>query len=257
MKISENGLKLIKKFEGCRLTAYQDAVGVWTIGYGTTNADKAITGTTICQGLRISQETADEWLRQSIDCKYAPKVDKYDRYQWTQNEFDALVSFAYNIGSIDGLTAQGSRTRVEIAYMILAYNKAGGKVLTGLTKRRQEERTLFLTPVLEQIKSGWQQEDGGWRYYYRDGSGRCVRDAWWQDGDKWYWFNSAGLMVHNTWYRYNGSWYYLGADGAMAKGLQTVGGKWYCLDDTGRMVTEPVTLTPDQDGALQYPELSQ
>lgn len=257
MKISENGLKLIKKFEGCRLTAYQDAVGVWTIGYGTTNADKAITGTTICQGLRISQETADEWLRQSIDCKYAPKVDKYDRYQWTQNEFDALVSFAYNIGSIDGLTAQGSRTRVEIAYMILAYNKAGGKVLAGLTKRRQEERTLFLTPVLEQIKSGWQQEDGGWRYYYRDGSGRCVRDAWWQDGDKWYWFNSAGLMVHNTWYRYNGSWYYLGADGAMAKGLQTVGGKWYCLDDTGRMVTEPVTLTPDQDGALQYPELSQ
>lgn len=257
MKISENGLKLIKKFEGCRLTAYQDAVGVWTIGYGTTNADKAITGTTICQGLRISQETADEWLRQSIDCKYAPKVDKYDRYQWTQNEFDALVSFAYNIGSIDGLTAQGSRTRVEIAYMILAYNKAGGKVLAGLTKRRQEERTLFLTPVLEQIKSGWQQEDSGWRYYYRDGSGRCVRDAWWQDGDKWYWFNSAGLMVHNTWYRYNGSWYYLGADGAMAKGLQTVGGKWYCLDDTGRMVTEPVTLTPDQDGALQYPELSQ
>lgn len=253
MKISENGLKLIKKFEGCRLTAYQDAVGVWTIGYGTTNADKAITGTTICQGLRISQETADEWLRQSIDCKYAPKVDKYDRYQWTQNEFDALVSFAYNIGSIDGLTARGSRTRVEIAYMILAYNKAGGKVLAGLTKRRQEERTLFLTPVLEQIKSGWQQEDGGWRYYYRDGSGRCVRDAWWQDGDKWYWFNSAGLMVHNTWYRYNGSWYYLGADGAMAKGLQTVGGKWYCLDDTGRMVTEPVTLTPDQDGALQYP----
>ena len=233
MKISENGLKLIKKFEGCRLTAYQEAVGVWTIGYGTTNADKAITGTTICQGLRISQETADEWLRQSIDCKYAPKVDKYDRYQWTQNEFDALVSFAYNIGSIDGLTAQGSRTRVEIAYMILAYNKAGGKVLAGLTKRRQEERTLFLTPVLEQIKSGWQQEDGGWRYYYRDGSGRCVRDAWWQDGDKWYWFNSAGLMVHNTWYRYNGSWYYLGADGAMAKGLQTVGGKWYCLDDTG------------------------
>ena len=114
MKISENGLKLIKKFEGCRLTAYQDAVGVWTIGYGTTNADKAITGTVISKGLRISQETADEWLRKSIDSKYAPKVDKYSSYKWNQNEFDALVSFAYNIGSIDGLTAQGSRTRVEI-----------------------------------------------------------------------------------------------------------------------------------------------
>ena len=58
MEISEKGLELIKKFEGCRLQAYQDSVGVWTIGYGTTNADKAITGTTIYQGLRISQATA-------------------------------------------------------------------------------------------------------------------------------------------------------------------------------------------------------
>lgn len=257
MKISENGLKLIKKFEGCRLTAYQDAVGVWTIGYGTTNADKAITGTTICQGLRIGQETADEWLRKSIDRKYAPKVDKYNSYQWNQNEFDALVSFAYNIGSIDGLTAQGSRTRAEISHMILAYNKVGGRELSGLTKRRQEERALFLTPVQATVKSGWQQEDGGWRYYYRDGSGRCVRDAWWRDGDKWCWFDGAGMMVHDTWYRYNGDWYYLGADGAMVKGLQTSGGKWYYLDDDGRMATEPVVLTPDQDGALQYPGLRQ
>ena len=108
MKISDNGLNLIKKFEGCRLTAYQDAVGVWTIGYGTTNADRAITGTTICQGLKISQATADDWLRQSVDKKYGPKVDKYSKYGWNQNEFDALVSFAYNIGSIDGLTVSGS-----------------------------------------------------------------------------------------------------------------------------------------------------
>ena len=97
----------------------------------------AITGTTICQGLRISQETADEWLRRSIDRKYAPKVDKYSTYKWTQNEFDALVSFAYNIGSIDGLTASGSRSKEEIADKIQAYNKAGGKVLSGLIRRRQ------------------------------------------------------------------------------------------------------------------------
>ena len=127
MKISDNGLSLIKKFEGCRLTAYQDAVGVWTIGYGTTNADKAITGISIRQGLRISQETADEWLRQSVDKKYGPKVDKYSAYNWNQNEFDTLVSFAYNIGSIDGLTASGSRSKEEIADKIQAYNKAGGK----------------------------------------------------------------------------------------------------------------------------------
>lgn len=255
MKISEKGLNLIKKFEGCRLAAYQDSVGVWTIGYGTTNADKAITGTNICQGLQISQATADEWLRRSIDSKYGPKVNKYSAYDWNQNEFDGLVSFAYNIGSIDGLTAHGTRTRAEIADKILAYNKAGGKVLAGLTRRRQEERTLFLVPVA--VKTGWQQENGGWRFYYRDGSGSCVTNGWWKDGDKWYWFDGAGMMVCNKWYRYNGDWYYLGADGAMVKGLQTVSGKWYYLDEDGRMATEPVVLTLDQDGALQYPGLNQ
>lgn len=255
MKISDNGLNLIKKFEGCRLTAYQDAVGVWTIGYGTTNADKAITGTTICQGLKISQATADDWLRQSVDKKYGPKVDKYSAYNWNQNEFDALVSFAYNIGSIDGLTAKGARTRSEIAAKILEYNKAGGKVLVGLTRRRQEERKLFLTPVT--IKTGWQQENGGWRFYKDDGSGEYVSDKWQQDGDKWYWFDGAGMMVHDVWYQYKGSWYYLGPDGAMVKGLQTIGGKWYYMDTEGRMATKPVVLTPDQNGALKYPGLSQ
>ena len=69
MKISKNGLNLIKSFEGCRLTAYKDSVGVWTIGYGTTSADKAITGTAIVSGLKISQATADEWLKKNIQDK--------------------------------------------------------------------------------------------------------------------------------------------------------------------------------------------
>lgn len=252
MKISEKGLNLIKKFEGCRLQAYQDSVGVWTIGYGTTNADKAITGTTICQGLCISQETADEWLRQSIDRKYASKVDKYDRYQWTQNEFDALVSFAYNIGSIDQLTANGTRTRAEIANKIPAYNKAGGKVLAGLTRRRKEEQALFLTPAA--TKEGWQQENGHWRFYYRDNSGRYVVDAWWQDGDKYYCFDSAGYMLADAWTKYKGRRCYLGHDGMMLTGLQCLDGKWYYFDSNGYAATEPVTFVLDQDGALQYPE---
>ena len=108
------------------------------------------------------------------------------------------------------------------------------------------------TWVAETIKTGWRQEDGGWRFYYRDGSGKYVVNAWYQDGDKWYWFDGAGMMVHDIWYRYNDDWYYLGSDGAMVKGLQTVGGKWYYMDKDGRMATEPVVLTPDQDGALQY-----
>ena len=64
-------------------------------------------------------------------------------------------------------------------------------------------------------------------------------------------------MVHDVWYQYKGSWYYLGSDGAMVKGLQTIGGKWYYMDTEGRMATKPVVLTPDQNGALKYPGLSQ
>ena len=77
-KVSQIGINLIKEFEGCRLTAYQDEVGVWTIGYGITNADKSITGTTVKSGLKISQATAEKWLEESLDQKYLPKVMKYD-----------------------------------------------------------------------------------------------------------------------------------------------------------------------------------
>ncbi len=147
-KISTNGLNLIKQFEGCRLTAYQDSVGVWTIGYGTTNADKALTGITIKKGVKITQKQATEFLKNSVNKKYAPKVAKYNKvYNFNQNQFDALVSFAYNIGSIDGLTQKGTRSIKQISAKILAYNKAGGKELAGLTRRRKAEKKLFDTKV--------------------------------------------------------------------------------------------------------------
>lgn len=146
-KISKNCLDLVKKFEGCRLTAYRDEVGVWTIGYGITNSDKSITGTTIKRGLKISKETAEKWLEESLNKKYLPLVLKYDEYNWNQNELDALVSFAYNIGSITQLTAKGTRSKKTIAAKLLEYNKAGGKVYRGLTRRRKAEQKLFITPI--------------------------------------------------------------------------------------------------------------
>ena len=107
------------------------------------------------------------------------------------------------------------------------------------------------------LKSGWQQEDGGWRFYLGN-TGEYVRNSWYLDEDgKWYWFRGDGLMVHDTWYQYKGAWYYLGADGAMVTGLQDINGKWYYLDADGKMATDPVTLTPDQDGALQWPGLAE
>nr|DAQ55349.1 MAG TPA: N acetylmuramoyl L alanine amidase endolysin [Caudoviricetes sp.] len=105
-----------------------------------------------------------------------------------------------------------------------------------------------------EVKSGWSQENGGWKFYNGD-TGQPVRNAWYKDGQDWYWFDGAGMMVRNTWYRYRDAWYYLGNDGAMCRGQVTVDGKWYIMDNAGRMIVDPVVLTPDQDGALQWPGL--
>lgn len=149
-KISDKCLNLVKEFEGCKLTACRDEVGVWTIGYGITNTDRSITGKLIHKGMKISKDTAEKWLRESLIKKYLPLVLKYDKqYNWNQNELDALVSFCYNIGSIKQLTADGTRSKAVVASKILQYNKAGGKVYRGLTRRRKAERELFLTPVKE------------------------------------------------------------------------------------------------------------
>lgn len=146
--VSKKCINLVKEFEGCKLKAYKDEVGVWTIGYGITNSDKSITKTTIKSGLTISQATAESWLTKSLNQKYLPLVMKYNNtYKWNQNEIDALVSFAYNIGSIKQLTNNGTRSRKEISTAMLKYNKAGGKVYRGLTRRRVAEQKLFSTPV--------------------------------------------------------------------------------------------------------------
>lgn len=149
MKTSQNGIDLIKQFEGCRLTAYRCPAGVWTIGYGHTENVK--------EGQTITSIYAETLLREDL-IKYEQKVAKYNRYCWNQNEFDALVSFAYNLGSIDQLTANGTRSREVIAEKMVLYNKAGGKVLNGLIKRREAERKLFLTR--EDIKEYSLARDG-------------------------------------------------------------------------------------------------
>lgn len=144
MKINKEGLELIKEFEGLYLTGYLDPIGIPTIGYGITNADKAITGTTIKVGMKISKETAERWLEESLNKKYAPLVEKYQKiYNFNENQFSALVSFAYNVGSIDKLTDYGTRSIATIRKKILEYNKAGGRELKGLTRRRKAELALF------------------------------------------------------------------------------------------------------------------
>lgn len=141
MRTSQNGINLIKQFEVCRLSAYKCAAGVPTIGYGHTAGVK--------MGQTITQAQAESFLKDDL-IKYEKRVQQYDNiYHWNQNEFDALVSFAYNIGSINQLTANGTRSRTQIAQKMLAYNKAGGKVLSGLKRRREAERALFLKTVVK------------------------------------------------------------------------------------------------------------
>lgn len=135
MNISKNGIELIKQFEGCVLTSYKDSAGIPTIGYGHTAGVK--------MGQTITKEKAEDYLRLDL-AVFENRVMRYDNiYHWTQNEFDALVSFAYNIGSIKSLTNDGKRTKEEIKNAIPLYNKAGGKVLNGLKRRREAELALF------------------------------------------------------------------------------------------------------------------
>lgn len=138
-KLTQAGLELIKSFESCRLKSYKavPTEKYWTIGYGHYGAD-------VKKGQVISQSQADELLKDDLE-KFEAKVMKYNRkYLFTDNEYSALVSFAFNIGSIDQLTANGTRSKQEIADKMLLYNKSGGKVLNGLVRRRQAERVMFL-----------------------------------------------------------------------------------------------------------------
>ena len=139
MKISENGLNLIISFEGfCpKATKAVKTEKYYTIGYGHYGKD-------VAENQTITKEEALLLLKKDIK-RFETKVMKYNNcYNFTQNEFDALVSFAYNVGNIDQLTAKGTRTKKEIADAMLLYIKSGGNVLDGLRKRRIRERELFL-----------------------------------------------------------------------------------------------------------------
>ena len=135
-KINKSGLNLIKKYEGCRLTSYICPAGVLTIGYGHTGKD-------VKPNQTITKKKAISLLKKDL-ARFERHVQSYNYiYEWTDNEFSALVSFAFNIGNIDQLTAYGTRSRSQIRTAMLKYVKANGKTLQGLVKRRKAELKLF------------------------------------------------------------------------------------------------------------------
>lgn len=140
MKINNLGLKLIKDFEGLRLTAYQDSVGVWTIGYGST--------LNINRGMVISEKEAEQRLLEDLRIAESD-VNRLVKVSLTSNQFSALVSFVFNLGG--SAFADSTLLRLlnagkykEAADQLLRWNKAGKTELEGLTRRRKAERELFL-----------------------------------------------------------------------------------------------------------------
>ena len=145
MKLNKEGADLIKSFEGCKLKAYQCSAMKWTIGYGNTFFED---GTPVVAGNAISQEKAEQ-LFELISNDFSAKVVKLVPSHITLNQFGALVSFAYNCG-ITNLQKSTLLKKVianhndpSIKAEFLKWNKAGGKVLAGLTRRREAESNLY------------------------------------------------------------------------------------------------------------------
>ena len=139
MKISENGLELIKKFEGCETTAYQDSVGVWTIGFGHTKG--------VEEGQTCSIEDAESMLADEMD-EYEGYINNMVKVELQQHEFDALVAWVYNLGP----TNLGESTMLKVLNEgqfdrvpdeMNRWTRAGGKILEGLVRRRQAESLMF------------------------------------------------------------------------------------------------------------------
>ena len=146
MKTSQAGIDLIKSFEGFRSAPYRDAVGIPTIGYGMTIYPDGRKVT--MQDKPITEAEGVEGLRNLLG-RYEAAVERYVQIHLCQHQFDALVSFASNVGNEALRTStlmrylnQGDLT--SAANQMLRWNRAGGRVLAGLTRRRQAERAMFL-----------------------------------------------------------------------------------------------------------------
>ena len=141
MEISQEGLSLIKKFEGCKLQSYKCAAGVWTIGYGSTNG--------IEEGMKISQERADMLLLEDVEI-FEEAVNELVKVPLEQNQYDALVTWTFNLGPTNlknstllKVLNSTHKDWNDVPAQIKRWNKAGGKVLQGLVRRREAEALLF------------------------------------------------------------------------------------------------------------------
>lgn len=140
MKTGPKGIALIKEFESVQLHAYKCPAGIWTIGAGHTGPD-------VSPGMVITEGQADEILAGDLH-KFEKAVNSAVKVPLTQNQFDALVAFTFNVGegnlkSSTLLKLLNEGKYQEVPAQMLRWNKAGGKELAGLTRRRKAEGDLF------------------------------------------------------------------------------------------------------------------
>ena len=139
MKTSLEGINLIKHFEGCELEAYKCPAGVWTIGFGHIKG--------VQEGDVITEADAHNMLVEELD-EYEGYINDMISVELNQNQYDAMVSWVYNLGggNLKASTLLKVLNQGEfdgVPAQIMRWNKAGGKVLEGLTRRRQAEADLF------------------------------------------------------------------------------------------------------------------
>lgn len=166
MRINDKGIELIKSFEGCSLVSYKCPAGVWTIGYGHTNG--------VTEGMSISQKQAEQFLKEDL-ARFEKCVENAG-LELNENQFSALVSFAYNCGNGNLKKLIANRTLPEIAEALLLYVKANGVVLNGIVRRRKAERELFLMPV-EECKGEVEKVSKIVKYYSKSKEGNVQLSA--------------------------------------------------------------------------------
>lgn len=147
MTISQKGIDLIKTFEGCKLFAYRDSVGIPTIGYGHTKDVK--------MGMSITQKQAEEFLKSDI--KPVERLLNGMGINYTQNQFDALTSWIFNLGEGNFKNSTmyknivARKSDVEITDQMVKWVNAGGRPLLGLKKRRVAEANMFLGKTVYRV----------------------------------------------------------------------------------------------------------
>ena len=162
-------------------------------------------------------------------------------------DYYGVLRGAVSVGTPGLILEHSFHTNAQIAAWLLKESN-----LDRLARAEADAIALYYGITVQEKKSGWLEEDGGWRFYLGD-TGNYVADDWYKDGDHWYWFDGAGMMVHDTWKTgSDGVWYYLKDDGAMARDQWIIWkGELYRAKKDGAMFEGELHLKTDEKGALK------